>query len=334
MLSIFRTNQVLVSILQLFYVGVLHLSTLFLGEGGWTPATSGFAADVIYDLTGYTGWLPQLITVLLLFFQAAIINVLVLDNRLGSELSLFPGLFYLLVVSLLPEFLHFSPLHMANLFLLLGLGNLLATYNRPKSPERIFNFGWWIGIASLFYPIYLLFVLFGFMGLSILRAFRFRERLMIVSGALTPYILLGVGLFWFDRFDPFFRQQFQEGFAWLDLNFQQFRPMIYFRLGLIGLLLFVLLFSHGQYLSKKIMQVQKKIDVLFWGLLVGGLTVFFQPSPGLDHLLVLGIPMGILLSLNFIDLSPKWAELLHLLLLATALLLQFLPLLGWEWASL
>jgi hypothetical protein len=146
---------------------------------------------------------------------------------------------------------------------------------------------------------------------------------MVLTGVLVPYILRTLYFFWFDQLDYFLNQQFSLPDAWFDFRPAPALSAPYFKLGLFAVLLLVVLFSHNQYLTKKTIQQQKKINLLFWGLLCGGLTLSFQPAIQLDHLLILAPPLGLLLAINFTRLNRNWSELLHLLLLLSAFALQF-----------
>ncbi len=322
MLSIFRSNQLLLSLLLLFYAGLLHLSVYWNGTP-WEPAQYGLFSELVYQWVGKSGWLSQAITVVLLSIHGTMLNGLNFTHRLIDEVNLFPGLFYVLIACLLPEFLYLSPLHLANTFYLLALIDLMAIYNRPRSAGLIFNAGLWIGIGSLFYFSWFIFILLALIALNILRAFDIRERLMVLVGVLVPYILTALFFFWFDLLDYFLDRQFRLSYAWFDFRPALPLPATYFKLGVFAVLLLVVLFSHNRYLFKKTIQVQKKINLLFWGLLCSGLTLLFQPAIQLDHLLMLAPPLGLLLAINFTRLNRNWSELLHLLLLMIAFALQF-----------
>ena len=323
MLKLFRTNQLLLSFQLIFYAGFLH-SFVFIYPTSWQPADFGVFTDLIYQWIGPKGLIPDILTIFLLFLHGSLLNGLNLTHRFSEEVSLFPGLFYVLVASLLPEFLHLSPLHLANTFYLLALIDLLSVYNQPRATGHIFNAGLWIGMGSLFYFSYLIFILLAFLSIHILRTFDLRERLMVLLGVLTPYILTALYYFWTDRLDFFLEKQFALPLRSFDLQAAGPAIFIYLKLALFALLLSIVLLSHHRYLFKKTIQVQKKINILFWGLLVTALTLLFQPAIQIDHLLLLAPPLGMLLSINFISFSKSWAELFHVLLLLTAFSLQFL----------
>lgn len=324
MLSFFRTNHLAISALLVFYAAVLHLPTLLSPEKVALPASAhaGIWGVWVYEQTGYQGLIPAILTIILLLVHAILINTMVSNNRLASVVSLFPGLFYILIASSLPDFLSFSPIHIANTFYILALWALMGTYKQPTCADRIFNIGMWLGIASLFYPLYLFFFLVAFIGLNILRAYKIREWLMVVSGIAVPYILVAVYCFWKDSLDVFIKLQFEEPFQLFNFANQSGWEH-WVGLAFFAFLILIALGSFGLYNFKMQLQVQKKISVLYWALLISGLSVFIQKGAGTEHLLVAAVPLGIMLSFNFINMSARWAEMLHLVLLVLILCWQY-----------
>ncbi len=89
------------------------------------------------------------------------------------------------------------------------------------------------------------------------------------------------------------------------------------------LLILIAIGSAGAYDFKMQLQMQKKISILYWALLIGGLTTCFQKGVSIEHLLVTAVPLGIMISFNFILVSKRWAEMLHLVLLVLILCWQY-----------
>lgn len=322
MLALFRTNQLLVSFLLIFYAGLLHIAA-FVNPADWQPAGYGIWSEWVYATLGSSSsmW-PNLVAVVLLLAQAVFINVLMANHRLAESVTNLPGLFYILIASALPEFLHLSPLLMANTFYLIAISELMKVYKNPSCPDTIFNVGFWVAIGSFFYPSYLVFIIFGLIGLNSLRAFKFREGLMLLAGATVPYILLGVYCFWSDQLGHFIGMQFIDNFAFL--NFHKYSGNeFYFKLAFVDLFLLVAIFSSSLYAFKKIMEVQKKINILYWGLFISGFTLFFQADIQLDHFLIVAVPLGMMISINFESLSNQWAEAVHLLILIVVFFFQY-----------
>ncbi|MDZ4680136.1 MAG: hypothetical protein SGI94_06815 [Saprospiraceae bacterium] len=325
MLSFFRTNQLAAGALLIFYAAILHLSSLLSPDQSAMPAAdqAGILGYWLYPLTGTQGLLPTLLTIVLLSLQAVLINVLVSNHRLASEVSLFPGLFYILIASSLPSFLCFSPIHLANTFLLIALGGLMNTYKQSSCADLIFNVGLWMGVASLFYPPFILLFFVGMAGLNVLRAYKIRERLMLLAGMATPYLLTALYCFWNNELSLFLDLQIFKPFEFWSFAKHEVLWEIVVELVYWFLLILIAIGSAGAYDFKMQLQVQKKISILYWALLFAGLSTCIQKEASVEHLLVTAAPLGIMISFNFILVSKRWAEMLHLVLLVLILCWQY-----------
>ena len=309
------------NIFLLLYAVVVRGSVFMQSE---TVALSqpGIFSKLLYQ------WIPPysvegfVTATILVFIQAVLINIIVGKNRIANEISLLPGLFYVLLSSAFSEFLYLSPLILANTFYIIVLMELFSAYRKYSAAGAIFNIGLWTGVASLFYSSYLFLFVLGIAGLVILRSFKLKEQLMAISGLLVPYILAGTYFFMTDTFPEFWQAQMQNNFGFLDL---QGTPDLnfYIKMGLLGLMLLTFIFSYNNYTKKKNIQQQKYINVIFTGLLLSTLPLLFQANIHLDHLLILVPTAGILLSFNFQNARTSYAESAHLLLLVGLLVLQF-----------
>lgn len=322
MLRLFRTNQISASLLLVFYALLLRASVFIIPYEKLQTST-GIFSDWVYSIVGTSGWVSETLALLLVFIQAVAINAIINDHKLNATVNMFPGVFYILLCSTFPETLHLSPLILANTFLLIALAALLNTYKSINRVDRIYNIGFWIGISSLFYPPYIWFILAAFSGLSILRAFRFQERLMVITGALTPFVLVFVYYFWLDQPYLVLLKQFVEPFDFLNFPLSAFSVKAAVMLAGTGILLLILLLGQSSFLFRKTIDVRKKINILYWMLFSGGMTILFLHNWTLDHLLILSIPSGVLLSFAFTQLSNKWAEAIHFLLILGILLLHY-----------
>ena len=321
MLALFRTNQLFLSILLIFYVAALHIAAFVFPDAA-NYSNPGIFSQVVYDWIGNNSTIANILSIILLCLQGILINVVVAENRLTKEVNLFPGLIYILVASLFLEFLHLSPLHLANTFLIIVLMEVMATYKKPNAADRIFNAGFWTAVASLFYFSYSIFLILIFVALNILRAFNFKERLMYLVGATVPYILSGIYYFWHDQLDYFIKKQFAENISYLDFQ-MSVETMTYVKIGLFSILILAVLLSYGSYTFKQNIQIQKKISILFWAIIIGAFSVLFQSKIQLDHLLILAVPIGFLFSFNFTNMSSRFAELLHFFILVIVFVLQY-----------
>lgn len=314
----------LFSILLIFYAAFLHAAHW------WLPA---FAIEPTHGVG--TMWLQQwtlkgriveiALVVALLFIQGTIANVLIMENRLAAQVTLLPGVFVVYLGCVLSAFLPFTGYHAANVFLLLAVLNLTRAYRLTSASDIIFNTGFWIGIAGLFQPEYLWFLLGGWLALSLLRASRIREQVTLLIGALVPWLLCGFAFYWFDQFDVFWNRQWMDVFYWPTIVKRSAIP--YVSILVMGVFVLLVLFNRRRYLLKTTMEVQKKIDLIYWFLFSAGIAALFaQPWAEARWLMVSPLG-GMLLGLHFTRMSPRSAEAWHLFLLILLFGLHLYPLL-------
>lgn len=310
------------SFLLVFYAAALRFWGLVYLEP-WEPVATGILSDWVYDQVGYSGLVPSIIATVLVFIEGWMLNALVLRDRLGRDANLFPGLFFILICSVLPPFLQLSPLHMANFFYILALFELLGIYKKSDCATNLFNSGLWIAIGSLFYPSYLALFVLTIVAINTLRSLKFRDILIVLSGILVPYIYALVYFYWTDRLAIFLGKQFpiQLGIPEVHL----YDPTLYYiSIALCGLLVLVILFSWGGFLAKNVIQVQKKINILFSALFLSVLAPFLVTQVSLDLLLYLAVPLGVLTSFSFTNMPSQRAEVIHLIWVAGLLYFHFL----------
>ncbi len=140
-------------------------------------------------------FLSGVISFLLLYIQALIITGIVNEYRMTSRSNFLPGMAYILITSLLPEWSILSAPLFAVTFLLWAFAKLFELYNDTSANSRIYNIGLLVGIASFFYFPALLFFPCMLIGMLILRPFRLNEIFLLLIGATTPYYFYAVYLF-------------------------------------------------------------------------------------------------------------------------------------------
>ncbi len=325
MLAIFRTNQQLANILLLFYLALVRAST-FIHPMNIVPKSHGVLSQWLYSEMAPTSFEGQIAAFILIFIQAVFINIIMSEYRIATEITLLPGLFYCLITGMMPEFMGLSPILLANTFMILAIFYLLDSYKNNGASSRIFDAGLWIGVACLFHFPFILFALWGIVGLGILRGLRLKEILMFLVGIVIPFFLFGVYLFWTDNL-PLIFKHFTENFGVLSFV-KQNDPNIYIKVGLILLLIMLTLLSSGQLFVRRNIAIQKYVSIIYWMMFIAGLTILIQKGIDLNHLLIIAVPLSMLLTMMFQRIGSATAEVLHILLLVIAMLFQYQYFLG------
>lgn len=286
---------------------------------------SGLLSEMLFEyLSEQKQWTIELLTWLLLLIQAIYICLIANRNRLTSDYLLLPGAMYLLVMHAIPPFLPFSSILLANTFLIIAISQLLNTYRNQKCIDKIFNVGFWIAIASLFHFSYLFFLVAAFLGLATLRAFKGRELLVLFVGAITVYLLVGTYAFWQDSLYEFWQEHVRSNIGLLDFEVENVINN-YIALGIVALLLLIVLLGYISVIRRQNIQFQKKVKVLYWVLLICGVSTIFYADNVLAQAAILSVPNGILLGLLLANISQKAAEIVHLLLIVAIIAWQWHP---------
>lgn len=229
-----------------------------------------------------------LLTFALLFAQAMMITRFINNQRMMHKPTYLPGLAYLLITSLLPEWNYFSTPLLCNTILLFALSRLFKIYNKPTAGATIFNIGLALGIASFLFISSLTFFIWILLALAIMRPFKINEWLICLLGIITPFYFYAV------------YTVINESFGW-----QQFVPTIKFGFPsvkqspwLAGSVFLILLpFLAGGYymqqnLSRMLINVRKGWSLLLLYLLTALLLPFVNSSDTFENWIMAMVPMA------------------------------------------
>ncbi len=329
MLSLFRTNHFASNILLVFYVLLLRGTVFFVPQPVGDAATAfshpGILSRMVYGAVGQEGLAADVLALMLVLIQGLMVNVIAAKYRIAPSVTLFPGVFYILIASSFPAFLHLSPVLMANTFLLFALYSMLDFYKKFSVAGAAYNVGLWMGVAALFYYSMLVFVLAAVVGFAILRSLKVRELLMMLCGVLSPYWLLGAWCFYNGQMEVFWEQALSGNMGMVRWRFIS-EWVGYILPGVFGLLLLIVLLSYRRYTSRVNVKTGKYIDVMYWLLLATVFTLLMQKGIDADHFLIMVVPLSVLFSMTMLRMNPPLAEALHFLWLVGILLWQTKPL--------
>lgn len=224
----------------------------------------------------------------LLYVQALLITYLANEYRMMTRQNFLPGMAYLIITSLLPEWNYLSaPLVTATLLIWIFVG-LFRLYNVAHAKAQVFNIGLLAGISSYIYFPSACFVICIVLGLMILRPFKFNEIILFLLGCITPYYFYAVYLFLSDK-----------------LNFKNFFPRISVQVPVIkssiwlavSTLLLAVPFLMGGYfvqvhLRKMLIQVRKNWSILLLYLLLAFFVPFVNSNQSLQTWVLIVAPFA------------------------------------------
>jgi hypothetical protein len=322
MLQLFRTNQLYV----LFFLFVMLVVLRIIGFVQPTEIPvyqSGLVSDLVYTLIGTKGWLPQAIALLLVFGQALLTNAICNEYQLITENTYYPALFFVLLSSFSPSMQTLSPMLLGNTFFMIALISLFRSTRSLQAADTIFNVGFWIAVASMFYSSYWVFIIVGVIGIVRLRNFKSEETIILLLGFVVPYFLVCVYFFWVDGLAGFLKKEVLEHFGCfsfhLQMTWQNFVTVIVWLMA-IG----AAIFNAPSFYEKTSVQAQRKVQTLFWTIGAVVLTLFTQNKIEINHLWLLIVPLSMFMAYTFLMVRNRmYAEFAFIVIMLFTLVFQY-----------
>jgi hypothetical protein len=305
---------------------ILHLGS-FIRKSIHDPIDTGVFSDALSNFTYNNPGTASILTVFIIFFSAVMINRLAILNRLSNKISLFPGAIYIVMVSLLPVWKGLSLLTLCSLGVILLLTNIGYSGNRYKVEDKIFNIGFFAGLLFLLYPPSVLFILLGIIGMSILRPYKQREYLNLLNGFILPHFLAAVYFIWNGQFNFYWQETFIEGLEFWNIPEMNTRDIIFSSFWVLALL--ISLVGYPKFTMKKEIQARKKIDIMYWSLLLSFGILFISPKWDIQIWFIVAPALAFLLSESLINMSNELlSDMIYTFLFIAALTLQFVNIPG------
>ncbi len=141
----------------------------------------------------------SIIAFILLYIQALILTFAFNEYRLMHKPTFLPGMAYLLITSLMPEWNYLSAALVSCTLILWSFSKLFRLYNLTAAKGTIYDIGLLLGFSSMIYFPSLIFGISILFGILILRTFRINELLLLLMGIITPYYFFSIYLFLNDK---------------------------------------------------------------------------------------------------------------------------------------
>ncbi|MDA9554689.1 DUF6427 family protein [Pelobium sp.] len=244
------------------------------------------------------------IAAVILFIQALFFNKIVNDLNIIGKASFLPALFYVVAGSIFTPFLYLSPPLICNFFLLFIIYKIMAEYKGGDAIGPMFDLGLIVAIGTLFYFPFVLFLLFLWASLVVLRPFNWREWVGVLMGYLTVVFFLGVYYFWNGRLLDFYE-------IWKPLSnkfpfYIKIQVTDYIVLLPIAICLFLGFVQLRINFFKSFVQVRKFFQLLFYLFLFSTISFYLKAEFRISHFLMCVIPVSVLLAYYFAHAKRRW----------------------------
>ncbi len=265
----------------------------------------------------------QILGILIVFIQAVWINRTVIRHRLSREITLFPGLFYIILVSLSPSLLGLNPSLITNFIFIIVLDDILSIYLKKEVAKELFNYGFGLGLAVLIYPPYFPLLCSAIAGIAIMRNITLRQILQWLGGVLSVFFLSSLCFSFFGPWDALIKEIFHLNPEIVTFwKIQDWRSWVYLFLILFALIVLLLntnLINRGIAYKER-----KKWKVLYWILFFAILSLFFTRARPWEVSNIIAIPLSMALgSIAANTRNTIVVEIAHLIILIGILFMQY-----------
>jgi hypothetical protein len=251
----------------------------------------------------------------LLFFQAVLVNFLFQKHKLNTDSNQFSGLFTFLLGCILLLFDVSWKVPVANSLALLTLAIILNCDKPGQIAGRLLNAGLLLGITILIFPPSIMLILVVFYGLNRIRAYKFKERLQFLTGIATVFIHFFLYHYLTDQKINFYEFISLGFIGWIQpINVLSWTTWI-----ALSIFLILVLLSYPIYISKKSLLIQKKIGIFYVWTWIAIPMLFLTVPFQFEHLFLISMPVGILIGQNFYFWPKWWGEVIFWLLVLGSL---------------
>jgi hypothetical protein len=175
-----------------------------------------------------------------------------------------------------------NPVLFSTLMLIIAFHNLLGIYSEEDAFEKVFNSGFFIGLASSFYFPAIFFFLFIWVTFMVFRLMNWREWVIALLGLVTPYLFIFTWFFFNDELVALLLA-YRDYFTSISfMNYQlDTRWGTYFVIAIMALMTLVAIFRVIAGINEKTILIRKKIWAIMWFTIIA--LLIFNISPVDEH---------------------------------------------------
>lgn len=324
MIGIFRQKNPANALILLFYALVLKFPIFLHPQVPVLHPEDNYLYRVILrGLDSAIHSIPvfySVLTFLLLFLQAILLNRISNHHKVLPKPNFLPGMSYILITSLLPDWGHFSAPLLINMVMVWIWHRMMELYNSHRPGSAIFNIGVWMGIISLLYVPAVAFLLLMLSALLTMRPFRIREWFVGLLGFTFPYYFLFLVLY------------LTGSWKWADIvpsikfAVPDFPATIWITLGIVWL---VIPFIIGGYfvqknLSKFLIQIRKTWSLLLLFLMVAIVIILISKVTSYENWIIMAVPLACFhAAAYYFPAKTLGPNILHWMIIAYILAMSF-----------
>ena len=187
--------------LLLVYTFAINFS-IFIGDFSYPVWEYSFLFNILeIEKISLSNNLVALISLLLTFIQAVLINSIIVKYQLIEQRNLLGAYIYVTITALFPYIILPSPAFFSLFFVLAVVHNMLGLFDVKNAAQKLFFSAFFLTLGGLLYsPVFLFFILL-LLSSFLLKSPKLEEIIIIPMGFFTPVFLLFFCFYFFDNLD-------------------------------------------------------------------------------------------------------------------------------------
>jgi hypothetical protein len=321
LIKFFKQRNPLLYLLLFVFTFALNSVLFFLPSVDLSFEHSLLTSLFDWNLPDISYSLQVTILILLVFFQALLVNQIFQKFQLTKESSLLPSFLFITLQALFPKYILAGASFFSLFLLLLMLNHLLTLFDRKEAIQRIFFIAFFVGIGGLIYSPMYLFVLLIIVSIPSLKTPLSSEFAIIPFGLLTPIYLIGMYYYMIGDLSNFIGS-FSNSFPIFTFSFQNRIFPNAIPVGFLLLVLSIGFFKDTFVVENKVVRLTKYHRIFVYFFLLSLLLFLFTSASKENISYYFIVPVTFFLSSMFTSENSRLYEVMYAILMLIVVLLQ------------
>ena len=250
--------------------------------------------------------------VFFLFLVTFFVYVFIITKNDLTQKNSFAALYLCLFIGIIPQFFLTPILMLSNLFVLLGLRRIFSLKKNLNTKKKLFDAGFWIALATIFYPWSVLYFVPLFVAILMITSDYFKNTFAVFFGALSVSLTAFFFIFFLNKdFDIWLKQMPQ-----INLDLSIYYDLITFFP--LAILLISSLWGISSLFNKMVFKTSKSrfvYFILFSALVIGLIIPLVSENKSMADFIFLVFPLAIVMANNTEQTHSQWLPSVFILLL-------------------
>ena len=257
--------------------------------------------------------------VFFLFLVTFFVYVFIITKNDLTQKNSFAALYLCLFIGIIPQFFLTPIVMLSNLFVLLGLRRIFSLKKNLNTKKKLFDAGFWIALATIFYPWAILYFVPLFVAILMITSDYFKNTFAVFFGALSVSLTAFLYIFFLNKdFDIWLKLMPQ-----INLDLSIYYDLITFFP--LAILLISSLWGISSLFNKMVFKTSKSrfvYFILFSALVIGLIIPLVSENKSMADFIFLVFPLAIVTANNTEQTHSQWLPSVFILLLFGTVVLK------------